>query len=135
MKKNIFNKTKIFADGANLSEMVTLSKLSCIKGLTTNPSLMRKSGIENYEQFAKQVLRKIKKKPISFEVFSDDLEVMKKQACKINSWGKNVYVKIPITNTKGKSTASVVKYLASRNIKVNVTAIMTIKQVQVVLKI
>jgi transaldolase len=131
---NIFDKVKIFADGANLSEMVKMSKLSYIKGLTTNPSLMRKNGITNYEQFSKSVLNKIKKKPISFEVFSDDLEQMKDQALKINSWGKNVYIKIPITNTKNISTGPVIKYLTSKNIKVNVTAVMTLGQVKSVLK-
>ncbi len=134
MTINIFDKVKIFADGANLSEMVKMSKLSYIKGLTTNPSLMRKNGITNYEQFSKSVLNKIKKKPISFEVFSDDLEQMKDQALKINSWGKNVYIKIPITNTKNISTGPVIKYLTSKNIKVNVTAVMTLGQVKSVLK-
>tara|TARA_B110000027_G_scaffold114982_1_gene124898 strand:+ start:7434 stop:8150 length:717 start_codon:yes stop_codon:yes gene_type:complete len=134
MKKNIFNKTKIFADGANYDEMIKLSKASFVKGLTTNPSLMRKNGITNYQKFAKKILNKIKTKPISFEVFSDDLEEMKEQALKINSWGKNVYVKIPITNTKKESTSDVIKYLTKKNIKVNVTALMTIQQVKVVLK-
>ena len=100
MKKNIFENIKIFADGANYDEMVKLSKINFIKGLTTNPSLMRKNKIKNYEVFAKKILKKIKKKPISFEVFSDNLNEMKKQAEIINSWGKNVYVKIPVTNTK-----------------------------------
>jgi transaldolase len=95
---------------------------------------MRKNGITNYEQFSKSVLNKIKKKPISFEVFSDDLEQMKDQALKINSWGKNVYIKIPITNTKNISTGPVIKYLTSKNIKVNVTAVMTLGKVKSVLK-
>ena len=103
MKKNIYNNIKIFADGANFKEMVGLSKTSFIKGLTTNPSLMRKNKIKNYQIFAKKILKVIKNKPISFEVFSDNLEEMKKQAEIINSWGKNVYVKIPITNTKKKT--------------------------------
>jgi transaldolase len=134
MKKNIFKNTKIFADGANFDEMIKLSKNPLIKGLTTNPSLMKKNGIKNYTDFSKKILKKIRKKPISFEVFSDDLSEMKKQGLKINSWGKNVYVKIPITNTKKKSTANVIKFLSSRGIKVNVTAIMTIYQVKEVLK-
>ena len=113
MKVNIFKNTKIFADGANYDEMVKLSKASYIKGLTTNPSLMKKNGIKNYADFAKKILKKIKKKPISFEVFSDDLNEMKKQGLVINSWGKNVYVKIPITNAK-KSTASVIKFCLKR---------------------
>ena len=82
--------------------MLKLSKTSFVRGLTTNPSLMRKNGISDYESFAKKILKKIKKKPISFEVFSDNIEEMKEQALKINSWGKNIYVKIPITNTKKK---------------------------------
>ena len=103
MKKNIFKNIKIFADGANYNEMIKLSKIDFIKGLTTNPSLMRKNKIKNYELFAKKILKKIKKKPISFEVFSDNINEMKKQAETINSWGKNIYVKIPITNTKKKN--------------------------------
>jgi transaldolase len=134
MKKNIFNSIKIFADGANCDEMVKLSKISFIKGLTTNPSLMRKNKIKNYEIFAKKILKTIKKKPISFEVFSDDLNEMKKQAEIINSWGKNIYVKIPITNTKKKSTIKLIKYLSNKNVKLNITAIMTIDQVKKVLK-
>jgi transaldolase len=114
--------------------MIKMNKLSFIKGFTTNPSLMRKNGIKNYEQFSRSVLNRIKKKPISFEVFSDDLEQMKDQALKINSWGKNVYIKIPITNTKNISTGPIIKYLTSRNIKVNVTAVMTLGQVKRVLK-
>jgi transaldolase len=131
---NKFNNTKIFADGADFNEMIKLSKTSFVKGLTTNPSLMRKNGISDYESFAKKILKKIKKKPLSFEVFSDNIDEMKEQALKINSWGKNIYVKIPITNTKKKSTAKLIKYLTSKNIKVNVTAVMTLKQVKEVLK-
>ena len=134
MKKNIYNNIKIFADGANFKEMVGLSKTSFIKGLTTNPSLMRKNKIKNYQIFAKKILKVIKNKPISFEVFSDNLEEMKKQAEIINSWGKNVYVKIPITNTKKKPTSKLIKYLSNKNIKLNITAIMTIEQVKDVLK-
>ncbi len=134
MKKNIFKNIKIFADGADYNEMIKLSNSNFIKGLTTNPSLMKKNKIKNYEEFAKKVLKKVKKKPISFEVFSDDLEEMKRQAEKINSWGKNVYVKIPITNTKNINTFKVIKYLSDKNIKLNITAIMTINQVKKVLK-
>jgi transaldolase len=134
MKINIYKKIKIFADGANFIEMIKLSQTSFIKGLTTNPSLMKKNKIKNYEIFAKKILKKIKKKPISFEVFSDDLEDMKRQAEVINSWGKNVYVKIPITNTKKISTVKIIKYLSDKNIKLNITAIMTINQLKNVLK-
>ena len=134
MKKNIYKNIKIFADGANFDEMINLSNSSFIKGLTTNPSLMKKNKVKNYEEFAKKVLKKVKKKPISFEVFSDDLEGMKQQAEIINSWGKNVYVKIPITNTKNISTVDVIKYLSDKSIKLNITAIMTVDQVKKVLR-
>lgn len=134
MKINIYKKIKIFADGANFKEMIKLSQTSFIKGLTTNPSLMKKNKIKNYEIFAKKILKKIKRKPISFEVFSDDLEDMKRQAVIINSWGKNVYVKIPVMNTKKVSTVKIIKYLSDKNIKLNITAIMTINQLKNVLK-
>jgi transaldolase len=134
MKKNYYTKIKIFADGANFKEMINLGRTNFIKGLTTNPSLMKKNSIKNYEVFAKKILKRIKKKPISLEVFSDDFEDMKRQAEVINSWGKNVYVKIPITNTKKVSTVKIIKYLADKNIKLNITAIMTISQVKKVLK-
>ena len=134
MKKTNYKNIKIFADGADFKEMIALSNSSFVKGLTTNPSLMKKNRIKNYEEFARKVLKKVKKKPISFEVFSDNLEEMKEQAKKINSWGKNVYVKIPITNTKNISTVNVIKYLSDKNIKLNITAIMTVNQVKKVLK-
>tara|TARA_X000000368_G_C22984428_1_gene691441 strand:+ start:411 stop:1118 length:708 start_codon:yes stop_codon:yes gene_type:complete len=122
-------KIKIFADGADTKHMLALNKKKYIKGLTTNPTLMRASGVKNYELFAKNILRKIKKKPISLEVFSDDFFEMEKQAIKINSWGKNVYVKIPITNSKGKSSFNLIRKLSNRGIKLNVTAITTIQQI------
>ena len=122
-------KIKIFADGANKSEMLEMSQNAVIKGLTTNPSLMRKAGVENYKEFALDVLSKIKDKPISFEVFSDDLNEMERQAIEISSWAKNVYVKLPITNTKGITTSKLIKYLSDKNIKLNVTAVFTLKQV------
>jgi transaldolase len=123
-------KIKLFADGADFQGMIEMAKQDHISGLTTNPTLMRKAGITNYMTFAKQVLREIKDKPISFEVFSDDLEEMKLQALKIASWQDNVYVKIPITNTKKESTGEVVKFLSNNGVKVNVTALMTLDQVQ-----
>lgn len=123
-------KVKIFADGADLQEMIEMSEKSYISGLTTNPTLMRKAGILDYRKFAKDVLAKIRTKPISFEVFSDDLSEMKKQALEIASWGENVYVKIPISNTFGLSTADVVHELTNVEVKVNVTAIMTTNQVE-----
>jgi transaldolase len=123
-------KIKIFSDGADLQEMIEMSEKPLIKGLTTNPTLMRKAGVPNYKTFAKQALKQIRVKPISFEVFSDDLEEMKKQALEIASWGDNVFVKIPITNTKGESTVPVITFLTSREVKVNITAIMTLNQVK-----
>jgi transaldolase len=120
---------KLFADGADLAGMIEMASLPYISGLTTNPTLMKKAGITDYAVFAKEVLREIKTKPISFEVFSDDLDEMKVQGEKIASWGENVYVKIPITNTQGVSTQKVVKFLSSEGVKVNVTALMTNAQV------
>jgi hypothetical protein len=109
--------------------MVEMASQPYISGLTTNPTLMKKAGVRDYVKFAKEVLREIQDKPISFEVFSDDLEEMKAQGEKIASWGDNVFVKIPVTNTRGHSTQSVVRYLAANCVKVNVTAIMTNDQV------
>jgi transaldolase len=123
-------KVKLFADGADLPGMLEMASKPFISGLTTNPTLMRKAGISDYATFARSVLEEIKDKPISFEVFSDELEEMKIQGEKIASWAENVYVKIPITNTRGESTKSVVKYLTQNGVKVNVTAIMTEDQVQ-----
>jgi transaldolase len=120
---------KLFADGADLSGMLEMASKPYISGLTTNPTLMKKAGITDYVEFAKKVLSEIQDKPISFEVFSDELEVMKTQGERIASWGENVFVKIPITNTKGHSTQSVISYLVNKGAKVNVTAIMTIEQV------
>lgn len=121
---------KIFADGANLNDMLEMYSKPHIKGLTTNPTLMRKAGISNYREFAQQALVHVTDKPISFEVFSDNLDEMKKQGLEIASWGANVFVKIPITNTFGESTFPVVKYLTAQGVKVNITAIMTTKQVK-----
>jgi transaldolase len=125
---------KLFADGADLEGMIEMASKPFISGLTTNPTLMKKAGITNYVKFAKEVLREITAKPISFEVFSDDIEEMKIQGEKIASWGENVYVKIPITNTKGESTLSVINYLAEHETKVNITARMTNNQVSHVME-
>lgn len=125
---------KLFADGADLNTMVQMSEKTFIKGLTTNPTLMRKAGITNYKIFALEVLQTIKSKPISFEVFSDDIEEMITQGMEIASWGQNVNVKIPVTNTKGQSTAKAIKYLTRQGIPINVTAILTIDQVKRVLE-
>jgi transaldolase len=123
-------KIEIYADGADLNDMLAALKQPYIKGFTTNPTLMRKAGVSDYEGFARKVLTHITELPISFEVFSDDFDEMERQALKINSWGKNVYVKIPITDTKGRSAAPLVGRLAAAGVKLNVTAILTIKQVK-----
>jgi transaldolase len=125
-------KIKLFADGADLAGMLAMNAKPYIQGLTTNPTLMRKAGITNYKSFAIEVLSQITKKPISFEVFSDDLEEMKSQALEIASWAENVYVKIPITNTLGDTTAQVIHFLVGQGVKVNVTALMTLEQVKTV---
>jgi transaldolase len=120
---------KLFADGADLEGMIEMASKPYISGLTTNPTLMKKAGIIDYVKFAKNVLLEIENKPISFEVFSDELDVMKAQGERIASWGSNVYVKIPITNTRGESTKPVISHLVANGVKVNVTALMTIDQV------
>ena len=123
-------KIEIYADGADLNDMLTALKQPYIKGFTTNPTLMRKAGVTDYEGFARKVLKDIKDLPISFEVFSDEFEEMERQAHRINSWGKNVFVKIPITNTRGESACPLVKRLAKAGVKLNVTAILTVQQVK-----
>ena len=128
-------KIKIFSDGANVEEMLDMNKNDFIKGLTTNPSLMRKAGIRDYKSFAKDILKEIKKKPISFEVFSDEFSEMERQADEIASWGSNVYVKIPITNTKRESSANLIRSLSQKKIKLNITALMNINQVKTVISV
>ncbi len=123
-------RVKIFADGAERDGMLALAALPHIKGFTTNPTLMRKAGIADYVAFAKDILASITEKPISFEVFSDDFGEMDRQARIISSWAPNVYVKIPITNTRRQSSLDLVRRLAADGIKVNVTAILTIAQVR-----
>jgi len=125
---------KIYADGADYYDFVTLNKSKIIKGFTTNPTLMRKSGVKNYEKFAKKLIKVIKK-PISFEVFSDELDEMYIQAKKISSWGNNVYVKIPIVNSKGVSTIRLIKKLNLEKIKLNITAVFTFNQVNKIINI
>jgi transaldolase len=124
---------KIFADGAEKANIVELASKSFIKGFTTNPTLMRKAGITDYVAFAKDILPIVHNLPISFEVFSDDFTEMERQARIINSWGSNVYVKIPITNTKKESSFDLIKKLAAEGIKMNITAILTLEQVQHIL--
>jgi len=121
---------KIFADGADKFSMVELAKNPLIKGFTTNPTLMRKAGVTDYAAFAKDVLAEIKTKPVSFEVFSDDFGEMERQARIITSWAPNVYVKIPIMNTKKQSAFDLVAKLAKDDIKMNITAILTAEQVR-----
>ena len=123
---------KLFADGADLASMAKLYANPLIKGFTTNPTLMRKAGVQDYEQFAREVLRAIPDRPISFEVFSDDWDEMARQARQIAAWGDNVYVKIPITNTRGESAAALITALSRDGIKVNATALMTLAQVRTV---
>lgn len=127
--------TKLFADEADIEKMLELSKTPYIAGLTTNPSLMRRSGVKDYKDFAKRVLSQIQDKPVSFEVFSDDIEEIIQQARIIATWGKNVNVKIPITNSKGETTNRAVQILSQEGIHLNVTAILTIEQVENVIKI
>src|SRR4051812_27250083 len=121
---------KIFADGADLEGIIDLYRKPYIKGLTTNPTLMRKVGVTDYEAFARSVLESVTDKPISFEVFSDDFPEMRRQALKIKDWQDNVYVKIPITNTKGDSALPLITDLAGEGVKLNVTAILTLDQVE-----
>jgi transaldolase len=120
---------KIFADGADLIDILEMNKNPLISGFTTNPTLMKKAGVTNYEDFAKEVLFYIKDKPISFEVLSDDFEKMYLQAKRISSWGENVYVKIPITNTHADSSLDLIRNLVLERVKVNVTAITTEEQI------
>ena len=121
-------KIKIYSDGADKTAMLEMAKNPIIKGLTTNPSLMKKAGVSDYKSFCLDILTHIKDKPLSFEVFTDDIADMKRQANEINTWGKNVYVKIPITNSEGQSTIPLIKELAKNGVKLNVTAILTMQQ-------
>lgn len=122
-------RVKIFADGADKASMLAMYRNPLIKGFTTNPTLMRKAGVTDYRAFAKDVLQVITDRPISFEVFSDDFDEMERQAGEIASWGKNVFVKIPVTNTRGESSAELVRALSRSGVKLNVTAMMTLDQV------
>jgi transaldolase len=123
-------RVKIFADGADRESMLDMYARPYIKGLTTNPTLMRKAGIANYRAFAKDILSRINDKPVCFEVLADDFPEMERQALEIAGWADNVYVKIPVTNTRRETCRSLVKRLADRQVKLNVTAIMTLAQVQ-----
>jgi transaldolase len=128
-------KTKIFCDIADLSSISKFNKKSIVKGFTTNPSLMRKAGANDYKFYSKQILKVCPKKPISFEVFADDQKSMIDQGKKINTWGKNVYVKVPVVNSKSKFMGSVIKELNNQNIKLNITAVYSAKQTEKILKV
>ena len=127
--------TKIFCDIADLNLIKKFNKKKIVKGFTTNPSLMKKAGAKDYEAYSKKILKCCKKKPISFEVFSDDHKSMIKQGLKISNWGKNVYVKVPVVNSKNKFTGKVIKDLNSKGIKLNITAVYTAKQTKKILKV
>lgn len=127
-------KIKIFADGANVTEMKRVYSEGIVKGFTTNPTLMKKDGVKDYVAFAKDVLSEIKNLPISFEVFTDDFESMERQAREIGSWGENVVIKIPITNTKGEPSYDLIKKLSGDGMKLNITAILTLEQIENVAK-
>ena len=123
-------KVKIYADGADREGMLEMYEKSFIQGFTTNPTLMRKVGIEDYESFARNILEVISDRPISFEVFADEFKEMERQALKIAAWGDNVYVKIPITNTRQQSASELIQRLSSQGVHLNVTAILTLYQVR-----
>jgi len=128
-------KVKIFADGANKKNMLEMNSKNFVKGLTTNPSLMKKEGIRDYKNFCIDILKSIKDKPISFEVFSDDFTEMERQALEIASWADNVYVKIPITNTKKETCYKTIKKLSMSKVKLNITAVMTLDQVKEIVSV
>ena len=132
MKNKILKKIDIYADGADEKEIILFNSMNMVKGLTTNPSLMRKSGVKNYTNFCKKILKKVKK-PISFEIFADEEKEIIRQAKIISKWGKNVYVKIPVVNTKNVSLSNVIKQLSNEKIKLNITAIFTKKQIKQVI--
>ena len=125
---------KIFCDIADLNLIKKFNKQTIVKGFTTNPTLMRKAGAKNYETYSKKLLSECSKKPISFEVFADNNDSMIKQGVKISTWGKNVYVKVPVVNSKNKFTGKVIKVLNNQNIKLNITAVYTAKQTERILK-
>ena len=126
---------KIFCDIAELDQIKKFNKKKIVQGFTTNPSLMRKAGAKDYKSYSKMILKICNNKPVSLEVFADDYKGMKKQALRINTWGKNVYVKIPIVNSKGVFTGKVIKELNSLNIKLNITAVYKAKQTERILKL
>ena len=126
--------TKIFCDIADLSTIKKFNKFKIVKGFTTNPSLMRKAGANNYKSYSKKILKVCKNKPISFEVFADNHKSMLEQGIKINKWGKNIYVKVPVVNSKNQFTGKVIKKLNDQNIKLNITAVYNARQTAKILK-
>jgi transaldolase len=128
-------KTKIFCDIAELNTIKKFNKKSIVKGFTTNPSLMRKAGAKDYKLYSKKILSICKNKPISFEVFADEYKEMKKQAIQINNWARNVYVKVPVINSKGKFMGKIISELNHNNIKLNITAVYTSKQTKKILEL
>ena len=126
--------TKIFCDIAELAQIKKFNKKKIVRGFTTNPSLMRKAGAKDYKSYSKKILKVCQNKPVSLEVFADDYLNMKKQALKINKWGKNVYVKIPVTNSKGIFMGKIIKELNEQNIKLNITSVYSAKQTHRILK-
>ena len=128
-------KIKIFCDIAELSQIKIFNKKKIVKGFTTNPSLMRKAGAKDYKSYSKKILKVCNSKPVSLEVFADEYKDMKKQALQINTWAKNVYVKVPVSNSKGKFMGKIIKELNSKNIKLNITAIYSAKQTEQILKL
>ena len=128
-------KIKIFCDIAELSQIKIFNKKKIVKGFTTNPSLMRKAGAKNYKSYSKKILKVCNSKPVSLEVFADEYNDMKKQALQINTWAKNVYVKVPVSNSKGKFMGRIIKELNGKNIKLNITAIYSAKQTEQILKL
>ena len=127
--------TKIFCDIAELNQIKKFNKKKIVKGFTTNPSLMRKAGAKDYKSYSKKILKICNDKPVSLEVFADNYENMKKQALEINTWGKNVYVKIPVTNSKGVFMGKILRELNNQNIKMNITAVYTSSQTKKILKL
>ena len=128
-------KTKIFCDIAELNLIRSFNKKKIVMGFTTNPSLMRKAGAEDYKSYSKKIIKICNNKPVSLEVFADNYVEMKKQALQINTWGKNIYVKVPIVNSKGEFMGKIIKELNDKNIKLNITAIYTSKQTEKILKL
>ena len=128
-------KTKIYCDIAELNQIKKFNKKKIVKGFTTNPSLMRKAGAKDYKSYSQKILKILKNKPVSLEVFADDYKNMMEQAIKISKWGKNVYVKVPVTNSKGYFMSKIIRELNNKNIKINITAVYSADQTRKILKL